>query len=61
VIKGKTARQVSRLLVVCGVGNWECRGQVTQIQERKQLKPRPMLAVCWLTDVRGGCEADRGS
>jgi hypothetical protein len=46
----------SLLLVVCGVGNGECRGQL--IQERK---PRPMLAVCQLTDVRGACEAGRGS
>ena len=53
---GVTARQVARLLVVCGVGNGECRGQL--IQERK---PRPMLAVCELTDVRGACEAGRGS
>ena len=53
---GVTARQVARLLVVCGVGNGKCRGQV--IQERK---PRPMLAVCQLTDVRGACEAGRGS
>jgi hypothetical protein len=53
---GVTTRQVARLLVVCGVGNGECRGQV--IQERK---PRPMLAVCQLTDVRGACEAGRGS
>ncbi len=54
MIKGMMARQVVRLLVVCGVGNGKCRGQVIQIQERKQLKPRPMLAVCQLTDVRGG-------
>ena len=40
-----------RLLVVCGVGNGKCRGQVTRIQERKQLKPHLMLAVCQLTDV----------
>ena len=37
---GVTARQVARLLVVCGVGNGKCRVQV--IQERK---PRPMLAM----------------
>jgi hypothetical protein len=58
---GVRARQVARLLVVCGVGNGECRGQL--IQERK---PRPMLAVCQLavsqlTDVRGACEAGRKS
>ena len=47
MIKGMTARQVARLLVVCGVGNGECRGQL--IQERK---PRPMLAVCQLTEDR---------
>ncbi len=58
MIKGMTARQVARLLMVCGVGNGECRGQVTRIQERKT---RPMLAVCQLKDVRGGCEAGRGS
>ena len=46
---GVTARKVARLLVVCGVGNEACRGQV--IQERKS---RPMLAVCQLTDARGG-------
>ena len=54
-----TARQVAHLLVVCGVGDGECRGQV--IQERK---PRPMLAECQLTDVRTDvrevCEAGRG-
>jgi hypothetical protein len=59
VIKGMTARQVARLLVVCGVGNGKCRGQVIRIQERKRLKPRPMLAVRQLTDVRGGCERQR--
>jgi hypothetical protein len=42
------------LLVVCGVGDRECRGQV--IQERK---PRPMLAVRQLTDVQGACAAGR--
>ena len=57
MIKGMTARQVARLLVVRRVGNGECRGQVTRIQERK---PRPMLAVCQLTDVRGACGASRG-
>jgi hypothetical protein len=50
-----TARQVAHLLVVCGVGDGECRGQV--IQKRR---PRPMLAVCQFTDVRGACEAGRG-
>jgi hypothetical protein len=45
-----TARQVAQLLVVCGVGDGECRGQV--IQERR---PRPMLAVCQFMDVRGAC------
>jgi hypothetical protein len=54
---GVAARQVVRLLVVCGVGNGKSRrGQV--IQERK---PRQMLAECQLTDVRGASEACRGS
>ena len=56
-----TVRQVTRLLLVCGVWNGECRGQVTWILERKHVKPRSMLAVCLLTDVRGACEAGRGS
>jgi hypothetical protein len=43
------------LLVVCGVGDGECRGQV--IQERK---PHPMVEVCQLTDVRGECAVGRG-
>ena len=56
-----TVRQVTRLLLVCGVWIGECRGQVTWILERKHVKPRSMLAVCLLTDVRGVCEAGRGS
>ena len=31
VIKGMTASEVARLLVVCGVGNEKCRGQVTRL------------------------------
>ena len=57
MIKEMTARQVARLLVVYGVGNGECSGQVTRIQERK---PSSKLAVCQLKDVRGACEAGRG-
>ena len=61
VIKGMTVRQVTPLLLVCRVWNGKCRGQVTWILERKHVKPRSMLAVCLLTDVRGVCEAGRGS
>jgi hypothetical protein len=51
-----TARQVAvHLLVVCGVGDGECRAQVTQ-----ERKPHPMVEVCQLTDVRGECAVGRG-
>jgi|LauGreDrversion2_3_1035106.scaffolds.fasta_scaffold35257_1 hypothetical protein len=50
-----SARQVAQVLMMCGVENGECRGQVTQ-----ERKPRPMLVVCQITDVREVCEAGRG-
>ena len=40
VIKGMTARQVVRLLLVCGVGNGECRGQVlVNAKDEREGKP----------------------
>ena len=46
---------------MCGFGNGKCRGQL--IQERKPLWMLSVcqLTVCQLTDVRGACEAGRGS